>query len=244
MEILLRTVNFFALLLLPLMWWQGRGVRKRTPRLPAAAGPCHGVIGDHEHCLKLVFIGESPVAGVGVAEQSQAVAAQTAQVVHAALKCDGVAWHSAGRIGIRLYEAMGLLDNLAKRDADCIVLVFGVNDSTALTTAAAWYSDLSMLLSLLAEQFGAVPVVICAAPPLERFPALPQPTARLLGWRAALLNCVSQRLVNAWPQADYFEFSMPLNPEKFAGDGYHPSADGYRQWAEQLGKKLVSILQR
>ncbi len=52
--------------LAPLLLWQGRHVRRVTPRLPEAAGPRAGTTG-HGPPLRLLVLGDSAAAGVGVA---------------------------------------------------------------------------------------------------------------------------------------------------------------------------------
>ena len=50
----------------PLLIHQGRKARRDTPRLPEATGDCHGQYGDGMPERRLLVIGESTAAGVGV----------------------------------------------------------------------------------------------------------------------------------------------------------------------------------
>ncbi len=84
--------------LLPILWLQGRYVRKHTPRLPGAAGPTVGTIPAAGIPLRLLVIGESTVAGVGAPDHTHgltgqiagALAARTGRTVH---------WQALGKIG-------------------------------------------------------------------------------------------------------------------------------------------------
>ena len=58
--------------LAPLLLWQGRRVRRVTPRLPEPAGPRAGVAGQGAP-LRLLVLGDSAAAGVGVARQRDAL---------------------------------------------------------------------------------------------------------------------------------------------------------------------------
>ena len=61
-----------TLSLAPLLLVQGRWVRRRTPLLPEPPGPRAGVIGQGP-VLRLLIVGDSSAAGVGVAHQAQQV---------------------------------------------------------------------------------------------------------------------------------------------------------------------------
>ena len=65
-----------GLLLGPVLLAQGRYVRGTTPRLPEAAGPRSGQMGDSGQALRLLLVGDSAAAGVGVARQEQALLGQ------------------------------------------------------------------------------------------------------------------------------------------------------------------------
>ena len=52
-------------LLFPLIAYQGRRVRRTTPRLPEASGPASGQYGQGQPVTSLLVIGESTAAGVG-----------------------------------------------------------------------------------------------------------------------------------------------------------------------------------
>jgi len=66
-------------LLAPLLVWQGKQTRRTTPRLPEAGGEPHGQYGDGEPALRLLVIGESTAAGVGVAHHQDGLASQLAR---------------------------------------------------------------------------------------------------------------------------------------------------------------------
>jgi hypothetical protein len=57
--------------LMPLLAVQGRGVRRRMPRLPPAAGQVSGTVGGAGPPARLVVLGESTVAGIGAATQAE-----------------------------------------------------------------------------------------------------------------------------------------------------------------------------
>src|SRR3712207_2884569 len=90
-----RIVAAAAFPLLPLLFVQGKGVRRRTPRLPDAAGPVEGTVPGAEPAVRLVVIGESTVAGIGAATHQTAL---TGCVAAALARRTGraVRWRAAG----------------------------------------------------------------------------------------------------------------------------------------------------
>ncbi|MGB7479647.1 MAG: SGNH/GDSL hydrolase family protein, partial [Burkholderiaceae bacterium] len=72
--------ELIALPLLPLLVAQGRRTRRVTPRLPEAGGPDCGLAGSGSgRPLRLLAVGESPVAGVGVLRHDEAITGQLAR---------------------------------------------------------------------------------------------------------------------------------------------------------------------
>src|SRR5439155_419110 len=69
------------LALLPLLVAQGRHVRATALKLPEAAGERHGVAGSGRVALRVLIVGDSSAAGVGVGTQDEAFAGQLAQAL-------------------------------------------------------------------------------------------------------------------------------------------------------------------
>jgi hypothetical protein len=97
MRDLLVMVCWIALLpLLPLLYVQGRIVRRRTPKVPEAIGPSSGRVQGGEPALRLVVIGESTVAGVGAPTHAEALTGQLAVAI-ARKRQRAVRWQALGR---------------------------------------------------------------------------------------------------------------------------------------------------
>lgn len=73
---------------LPILWWQGRRVKRDTPRLPEAAGARVGVSGAGQP-LRVLILGDSAAAGVGVSHQDQALLGQILALQHHTIRCLG-----------------------------------------------------------------------------------------------------------------------------------------------------------
>lgn len=230
----------FFLLLLPVLLPQALLSRRRAIRLEPAAGPWTGVVGaGDEPPLRLLLVGESTVAGVGVASQREALGAQLAEKLAAQLKRP-VTWQALGENGITACEATErLLPQVANQRFDLVLLVFGVNDTTHFTSSLRWQAALSSL----AQTFIAsgCQIAFTAVPPMQHFSALPWLLRRMLGLRAALLDRQLGAVADQFSAA-HCQVVLEFTPAYLARDGYHPSARGYQVWAEGLSALLVERL--
>ena len=87
----------------PLLIWQGRQVRSVAMKLPEAAGPRQGVAGEGAPQLRLLGVGDSSAAGVGVADQQQALAAPLAAALIKHLRV-AVGWPLRDSINVSAYD--------------------------------------------------------------------------------------------------------------------------------------------
>jgi lysophospholipase L1-like esterase len=222
-----------GLLLFPLLYLQGRRARRSVPRLPEAAGDAHGATGEGP-ALRLVVIGESPVAGVGVATYEEALAAQLARALATQRSCR-VHWHALGENGA---DAAGVLARLAPRVEPCdiAVLVLGVNDTTGFTRLSRWRAQLRALVAALRAKCSGT-IVLAGVPPMGRFVGLPWPLRAWLGLRASMLDDEVRRLARS-PGLVYAPVPPLLEPRHLARDGFHPSAEGCAGWALELARGL------
>ncbi|MFJ9532098.1 SGNH/GDSL hydrolase family protein [Herbaspirillum sp. NPDC101396] len=244
------------LLALPLLPWllvQGKRTRRITPRLPEADGAREGLCMPPDVSsavpVVLIAIGESPVAGVGVEHQEEAITAQFAQELAVALKRP-VRWRAFGKNGATVadacHEVLPQLQQLPMPQAGemrIVLIAFGVNDSTAFHSSSRYHRDLAALARALQQQLSPTLLLISGAPPLHLFPALPQPLRHVLGMKAAALSRAAQQLATELPQAIYVPVRSDARERSLmAHDGYHPSAAGARVWAQQLAHAAVEGL--
>lgn len=231
-----------ALTLAPLVLPLALHTRRTALRLPSAAGPTEGLAGSEwpGEPLRLLVLGESTVAGVGVADLQQALPVQLALAL-AQLHGRPVRWRACGENGITAVQAcVRLLPLVRDEPVDLAVLVFGVNDSTRLTSLVRWRQSLALMAEALAA--GGARVAFTAVPPLRHFTALPWLLRRLLGARAGLLDSQLMRLT-ARLGSGHCPLDLRFSANYLARDGYHPSALGYRVWAEALAARLHGAAQ-
>lgn len=219
----------------PLLFAQGRYVRRVTPRLPEAAGPRDGVAGDGPP-LRVLVVGDSAAAGVGVATQRDALSGQLANALAATHR---VRWKLLARTGLTTRE---LVDWLAAEPAepfDVAVTSLGVNDVTGGVPPARWQAQQAELVRLLAARFRVGHAILSAVPPMERFPALPQPLAWYLGLRAKRLNTALAGWAATQPHCTFLRVELPLERHLMAADGFHPGAAACTVWATQVAAAVV-----
>jgi lysophospholipase L1-like esterase len=230
--------------LFPLLLAQGLWLRKRTPRLPGAGGPRAGTIAGPKEPLKLIAVGESTVAGVGARTHQEGLTGQLAQAL--SQQSDrAVNWLVVARSGITARQSLTeLVPQLAGYSADVVLIALGVNDSIEFHTSRRWAADLERLIAAVRAAVGDAPVLLAGVPPLDYFPALPEPLSSVLGARSAFLGEASVGLAKRLKRVVHVPFAIEGKRRRdlFCPDGFHPSELGYKQWAEQLAAAYAEFI--
>lgn len=219
----------------PLLLLQGAYVRKVTPRLPEPAGARAGETGSGP-ALRLLILGDSAAAGVGVKTQQQALAGQLVERLQTSRALNWQLWAANGRTSAL---CIALLEERTAEPFDAAVISLGVNDVTGGVALAAWLRQQARLADLLREKFGVRRILFTALPPMHRFPALPQPLRWALGTRARRFNRALSAFIAAKPDCRLLSFELPMRGEFIAADGFHPNALTYGLWAEQAANALL-----
>ncbi|HYD95102.1 MAG TPA: SGNH/GDSL hydrolase family protein [Noviherbaspirillum sp.] len=234
-----------ALPMLPFLVAQGKYTRRVTPRLPEAGGPFEGTAGRaHPGApLSLLAVGESPVAGVGVATHEEAITGQFARAL-AERTARPVRWRACGRNGVTAREALELLlPQVPAAPVDLALVAFGVNDTTAFRPVSHWRRDLHALLQALDARCRPHLIVLSGVPPMARFPALPQPLRWVMGLKAGVLDLAARELAGSIARTCHVPLLFDTaDPGMMASDGYHPSAAGCAAWAQLLADASVAAL--
>jgi lysophospholipase L1-like esterase len=236
--------TILTLPLLPILLVQGYLTRKRTPRLPDAAGPLEGFVAGESEPLRLIAFGESTVAGIGAATHQTSLAGQLAIALSRQTQ-RRVNWSVVARSGINARRCLTeLLPQLAGRRADVVLIALGVNDSIEFHTARRWSADVERLIESLRVEVGDALVLLAGVPPLDYFPALPAPLNLVLGARSESLELGSIRLAKRMKRVVHvpFEIEKEQCADFFCADGFHPSELGYKLWAEQLAAAFARFV--
>lgn len=216
----------------PVLLPQARWLRRTALRLPEAGGAREGQVGEGVPGLRLLVVGDSSAAGVGVADQGQALALPLAQAMSRRLDVP-VAWQLLAQTGVNTAQARTLVSQAPLRRADVVVTALGVNDVSSQTSASGFTEQLSLLWSELQQRTGARWAVFCGLPPMQLLTAVPHPLRWYLGRYAAWLDGEARR----WTRQQglgYCAMQWANDPAELATDGFHPGPRLYPQWAEQL----------
>ena len=231
-----------SLALFPLVALQGTVTRRRVPCLPPARPPYHGTVPGQGSTIRLLAIGESTVAGVGLAHSDETVTATTARALARRTRRP-VAWRGLGLSGATVNEAAKrLLPRIAAEPADLLVVAFGVNDTLAYRSPSAFAADLAALVTAARARTGEAAVVVTGVAPLACFPALPWPLRTILNWRSAALQEAADGLAHRLPRLVVERFSKPLGPQLFAMDGFHPNTQAHALWGEEIASLALPLL--
>jgi lysophospholipase L1-like esterase len=233
------SVALFAakLALGPLLLPQARWLKRTALRLPEPAGQREGQVGEGEPALRLLVVGDSSAAGVGVADQAQALALPLARALSERLGT-AVAWQLVAQTGVNTAEARTFVGQAALRPADVVVTALGVNDVSSQTSASHFVKQTAQLWSELQQRTGARWAVVCGLPPMDMLTAVPRPLGWYLGRYAMWLDAAVER----WSKQQslgYCPLKWASDPSALADDGFHPGPDLYPQWAQRLALQIA-----
>lgn len=223
-------------LLIPVAAIQAGWVALRAVRLPEAGGPREGRAGQGA-ALRVLVLGDSSAAGVGLASQDQAFSGQLVKRLSGHFD---VRWRLIARTGATSGAGCAMLDAAPDERFDVAILAFGVNDTTRLRSRARWRADQAALRQRLRARFGVRLMVVSAVPPLHRFPLLPWPLRTFLGRRAQVLDQSLARDLSGQSDCKYLPFDVELKPEMMAQDGYHPGPDIHAIWAARAADTVLA----
>ncbi len=230
-----------TLALFPIILWQGYNVRKNTPRLDEASGEREGIIG-HGKALSLLILGDSAAAGVGVETQKDALSG----AILANLQEEYcITWQLQATTGHTTKQVSNVVQQLNQQHYDVVVTSVGVNDVTKLISVDTWVKQQQQLLMQIQRQFSPKLIIVSAVPPMQHFPALPQPLAWLLGQYAEQMNQTLQHYLASkshysWLKNDIQAFQAMNLP--MASDGFHPSKEIYAMWGQQVAERIKQRL--
>ena len=230
-------------LALPVYVWQGLGVRRRSLRLEP---PTHngwvkaGPQDSKAEPIRILLIGDSSAAGVGVRDIAHSLGGQLPEVL-ADLTGRPVLLRIAGNNSATSDQLRDfVVPNLEPQPYDFICLNIGTNDAKNWHRGRTFCKNFGTLLYALKTRFPTAKIVWSGILDMEGIPALPSPLNRILGIRSRILNrngkilCAERGALAPDPE-------WQVIPENFSVDGFHASEKGYREWAENLGKYLVSL---
>jgi lysophospholipase L1-like esterase len=234
-----RLSRLAALPTAPVLFAQGRRLKRDTPRLPDAATPWHGVTSGPDP-LSLLVLGDSTAAGVGAATQDEALPGHLGREL-AALTGRGVSWRAIGENGADAREFIErYLDEACASPADVIFLSIGANDALGLRSRGAFARDIRTILGRLREASPEADILVSSLPAFFRFELLPQPLKGNLSLHSRSLEEAARAVIAQTAGVHMSPPPPPYTDGFFASDLFHPSEQGYRDWARFAVADAVS----
>lgn len=226
-----------TIVLIPSLIIQGNAVKKNTLRLPEPDGNRHGIIGTGKP-LSILILGDSAAAGVGVETQKDAL---LGAVLNQLKNQYEISYRLEAKTGHTTGEIIKTVKNMSLRHFDVVITFVGVNDITKLTPPKNWIKKQQKLYAEINQKFMTELIIASSVPPMNRFPALPNPLAWLLGEYAKGMNKTLERFVQQQVNMQLIEYDLErfkmLNLE-MAEDGFHLGKEIYTFWGQQIADKI------
>jgi len=237
-----RFESLLSWLALPIYAWQGTGVRKTSLRLPppAHSGWVKSTSKKGKNSLKVLLIGDSSAAGVGVRRIEDSLGGQLPSVL-SELTGKSVSLRIAGNNSATSGQIRDfVVPHLERETYHYICLNIGTNDAKNWHRGNTFCKNFGSLLYALRTKFPEATIIWSGIINMEEIPALPSPLNKILGIRSRILSrngkvlCAERGALA--PDPDW-----QVIPENFAVDGFHASEKGYCEWAENLGAYIADL---
>lgn len=212
-------------------------VQKTAVRFQGASGLPRGTIGQGPP-IKLLGVGDSVIAGVGVSLFPLSLTAQLATEMAATGECR-VSWSALGRTGLNAREVRRLFcDQAPGQSVNLMLVSVGVNDTTGLKSLKHWRHSLGQLVDTLHQHSPEALIILLGLPPMQHFPLLPRPLRWVIGLRAWQLEQMARELAQNHVWLQQIPLAFRPEPCQFADDGYHPSAES----CTEIARAIVAAL--
>ena len=219
----------------PVLFVQGKWLRRTTPILPDAALPWHGTEPGTPAAdavpLRLLVFGDSTSAGVGASTQHHGLPGNLARELSARWG-RGVSWNAIGASGASSRDLVEeYLSEAVREEYDFVFLTVGANDALGLRSRRSFGRDIHHLLIELRTASPDAPIMMSSLPAFFRFELLPNPLRYNLYLHSRSLESVARQIVGEFDNASMSPPPPPYTEGFFAPDLFHPSEQGYRDWA-------------
>ena len=215
------------------------------PHLPEATGPEGKTSLTHLETKKILLLGESTIAGIGVKTHQEGLAGQLAQGLAEQLHYN-IDWKVIAKSGFTTKKVtQRLLPQISPDLLDLIVIGLGGNDTFTLNTR--WSRDIKDLIYQLRLIQPACPLLFINLPPVGEFPALPsilrfcldnhmdKLSAQLIDIVQKETDCyfISDKItLKEWST----KFGLENKVELYFSDGIHPEKLTYQIWGQSVAE--------
>jgi lysophospholipase L1-like esterase len=189
--------------------------------------------------LRVAFLGDSTVAGVGAADAAGTLPRQVASRLGRPVQILDLAV-SGARVADVPADQSGA--GLASFRPEVVVVGVGANDVVHGTLRPDFRRHYGRLVASLPP---GAQVILLGVPDLGSPPRLAQPLRSLVGWRGRMLDDDVRHLARdrhaRFVDLQVFGPAFRRHPRRyFSPDRYHPSAAGYALWAGAVADAIAS----
>lgn len=238
--------------LLPILYYQGKKIRTNIPKLPEAKGIEGLVFKKSNTTLRLITLGDSSMAGVGVNTHKAGFVGTLAEELGLYYNIN-IAWKVYAKSGFTALKVKErLIPNIQEDVLNLIVIGVGGNDAFKLTSPKKWIDNVKMLIAELRVRYKNQPIVFINMPPVREIPAFSLLIKYVMG---NLLDFYSDELVALTKSMDgvfycsskimYKDYIKRYNlnshsSEFFSeGDKFHASKLAYQIWAKDIANFIT-----
>lgn len=237
----------YSWIMFPIYAWQGTKVRANTPRMdpPPTTGTLlfKSKIKDKNQNreLRILLIGDSSAAGVGVDTIEQSLGGHLCRLLHektglsVSVRIAGN--NSATANQIRDY----VVPHIKHENFDFIALNVGTNDAKNFHRGSTFCKNFGTLLYALKSKFPTAQIIWSGIIDLEELEMLPKPLNKILGIRSRILNHNGQVLCTERGALAPGNKEWKVITENFSKDGFHASSLGYERWAQGIADYIISL---
>ncbi|WP_206597479.1 SGNH/GDSL hydrolase family protein [Polycladidibacter stylochi] len=231
--------QFKSWLLFPVYIVEGLKARMRQIRLKPAKGPISGHIEGQGAPIKLLVLGDSSVAGVGLDHTRNGLTNQLAIELNTRTK-KPVTWRAAGANSATSKDICDyVLPYLPDENYSHIYISIGFNDLKNYRTAKAFKKSFGGLLYGLRTRYPTARIYWSNVMSPKRVPALSKYLAHVLYYRRQIINKVGSTMCNE-RTATHLPVLPGIRPEGFCRDGIHASPEGNKAWAAHVAELMMS----
>jgi len=138
------------------------------------------------------------------------------------------------------------LERGAEMNADLVTVGIGINDIGHGLTIDRFAANYEKILSTLREKTHAQ-ILVTNIPDISSAPRIPGPMRsqyqqQIIKFNERLEQIATRHGVTIFDMFTISKDELPLHPEYFSSDGFHPSDRGYELWAEQMWPTLAKVI--
>ncbi|PID78045.1 MAG: hypothetical protein CSB21_01900 [Deltaproteobacteria bacterium] len=232
-------------ILFPFVIPQAIKIKKSAVRLNGPTGEKSGVFKKPGGRLfKITGLGDSIIAGIGASNSEKTLTPLISSKFKQKRSFE-TSWTILGKNGIKIYQIMPeFSEKLKKSKPDLIIISAGINDVTGLCRTKKFKNHIKKIKEFAKNELDSPYIAFSGIPEIKNFPLMPFPLGHVLNLRVKILDNIIKKEISTYPKGIYIPLNLKINKNKFSKDGYHPSEDGYNDYADHALKYILKTVSK